>query len=79
MALITKFPDVHNEFTLTAWPLKGFFGRGQTGFYVPLYQRPYSWDENNVEQLMDDLVTGIETMLTDENSIAFLGTVILCQ
>ncbi|PLW66894.1 DUF262 domain-containing protein [Pseudohalioglobus lutimaris] len=77
--LISTFPDVSNEFTPQAYPLKEFFSQGQVGFYIPLYQRPYSWDTDNVEQLMDDLVKGIESTLTDSQSVSFLGTVILCQ
>ena len=77
--LISTFPDVSNEFTPQAYPLKEFFSQGQAGFYIPLYQRPYSWDTDNIEQLMDDIVKGIESTLTDAQSVSFLGTVILCQ
>jgi len=24
-------------------------------FFIPSYQRPYSWDKNNTEQLLDDI------------------------
>ena len=77
--LISSVPEVATEFTPQAYPLHEFFDMGQVGFYIPLYQRPYSWDTDNVDQLMDDLVKGIESTLNDEKSVSFLGTVILCS
>ena len=76
--LIKELPDISNEFTPQAYTLREFFLAGDRGFYIPLYQRPYSWNLDNVEQLMDDLVKGIDSVLTDAKSVSFLGTVILC-
>lgn len=45
---------------------------------VPVYQRPYSWGEQQVEQLLDDLTeaAGIGSAETAEDSY-FLGTILL--
>ncbi len=76
--LIKEIPDVSNEFTPQANTLHDFFTSESRGFYIPLYQRPYSWNTENVEQLMEDLLKGVETTLTNHLSVSFLGTVILC-
>ena len=47
------------------------------GFYIPLYQREYSWDTDNVKQLIDDLSRGVDSLCSDEDEeIRFLGTLI---
>jgi len=40
-------------------------------FRVPEYQRPYSWDSDNFEELISDLLE------TDHNQEYFLGTIVL--
>lgn len=52
------------------------------GLYIPIYQREYSWDTNNIEQLLEDITKGIEALveaeskLEQEEEIRFLGTII---
>ena len=75
--MINNTPDVSSEFLPQAKPLYEFFSDSK-GLYIPLYQRPYSWNPENIEQLMDDLSKGVESTLNSSNSITFLGTVILC-
>lgn len=49
-------------------------------FIVPLYQRPYSWDVENVRQLLDDITTGLTYYLEDpESQVHFLGTLITIE
>lgn len=79
MILIKDIPDISNEFTPRADTLREFFAPSGRGFYIPLYQRPYSWNKTNVEQLMDDLVKGVDSLLLNDKSVTFLGTVILCS
>jgi hypothetical protein len=76
--LIKDVPEVSNEFTPQAATLHDLFTSDARGFYIPLYQRPYSWNSDNVEQLMEDLLKGVEGTLTNSKSVSFLGTVILC-
>ncbi|MFD2969964.1 DUF262 domain-containing HNH endonuclease family protein [Sphingobacterium bambusae] len=55
-----------------------YFVQPGVGFYIPLYQREYSWDTSNIEQLLEDIAKGIEDLSDDstENQIRFLGTII---
>ena len=48
-------------------------------FYVPAYQRQYNWDSKKVQRLLESTVEGLLGLLTDENSFAFLGTIIIIQ
>ncbi len=47
--------------------------------YIPLYQRKYSWDTENIEQLMDDICSGVSDLFEDDKSIHFMGTMILVE
>ncbi|MES0811523.1 DUF262 domain-containing HNH endonuclease family protein [Roseibium sp. SCPC15] len=44
---------------------------GRNFFRVPEYQRPFSWDEDNFEDIIDDLINA------DKDEQYFLGTVVL--
>lgn len=57
--------------------LQDFFSQGGRGFYVPYYQRNYSWDEENARKLIEDMFSSIKRTLTKPNNSIFLGTVIL--
>lgn len=65
------------SFTHSADSLQSFFSQPGRGFYVPYYQRNYSWDEENAEKLVTDIFSGIKRTLTKPNNSIFLGTVIL--
>ena len=58
-----------------------FLNQSGQGLYIPLYQRDYSWDTDNIEQLLEDLSRGIQRIalgeVTDDSKeIRFLGTII---
>ncbi len=58
-----------------------FLNQSGQGLYIPLYQRDYSWDSDNIEQMLEDLTRGIQRIasgeVTDDNKeIRFLGTII---
>ena len=46
---------------------------------VPLYQREYTWEEENINQLFDDIILGIRELSNEDgdNATTFLGTTIL--
>ena len=48
------------------------------GLYIPLYQRDYSWDKDNIIQLQEDIESGVSRIVNtqDEQEIRFLGTII---
>ena len=58
-----------------------FLNQTGQGLYIPLYQREYSWDSDNIDQLLEDLTRGIQRIargeVTDDTKeIRFLGTII---
>ena len=55
-----------------------YFVQPGLAFYIPLYQREYSWDKSNIHQLLEDISKGIEDLTLDksDNQIRFLGTII---
>lgn len=57
--------------------LLDFFSQSGRGFYVPYYQRNYSWDEENATKLIEDIFSSIKRTLTKPDNSIFLGTVIL--
>ena len=68
--------DITKAFEVNSLTVYDFFTRGRTGYNIPQYQRPYSWDAENVDQLMDDICSGMFDVLNNENEIHFMGTVI---
>lgn len=49
--------------------------RGQ-GFYIPAYQRQFSWGRTNIERLFDDVSHGIHQLIQQEDATTFIGTLI---
>ena len=45
-------------------------------FEIPLYQRPYAWTNEHVEELLDDL---IDAMRRDRDAPYFLGSIVLIK
>lgn len=70
--------EIDQAFNTTGTSVYEFFQRPGIGLYIPLYQRDYSWDKDNVEQLLDDIARGIERLAEggNEDEIRFLGTII---
>lgn len=64
-------------FTHSADSLQSFFSQPGRGFYIPYYQRNYSWDDENAEKLVTDIFSGIKRTLAKPDNSIFLGTVIL--
>lgn len=58
-----------------------FLNQSGQGLYIPLYQRDYSWDSDNIDQLLEDLTRGVQRIASgevsdDSKEIRFLGTII---
>ena len=71
--------DISKAFTTQGEPVCEFFQRPGVGFYIPLYQRDYTWNNENIDQLMEDICHGVEVLAGDDDAIRFLGTVILVK
>lgn len=46
------------------------------GFYMPAYQRPYSWNKVNIKTLVDDVSSVFSNLLKSKDAIIFLGTLL---
>ena len=71
--------DIDKFFSTSSEPVLYFFNQQGLGYYIPFYQRKYSWDEENIEQLMDDICSGVSELLVDKETIHFMGTIILVE
>lgn len=74
--------NVENSFLTENRSVYTFFNQPGQGLYIPLYQREYSWDNDNIEQLLEDLRRGIQRIASgeiannDSKEVRFLGTII---
>lgn len=68
--------DIDSAFLTSGYSVYEFYQRPGIGFYIPLYQREYSWDKDNAEQLLEDIEKGVMAMVEYETEIRFLGTII---
>ncbi|MBV5328529.1 MAG: DUF262 domain-containing protein, partial [Chlorobium sp.] len=71
--------DISKAFGTPAEPIGDFFQRPGVGYYIPLYQREYSWTKENIDQLMEDVICGVDALLSNDDAIHFMGTVILVK
>lgn len=53
---------------------------GSRGFYIPPYQRPFSWDDDEIARLFEDVVEGINQIANKperhDAALSFIGTVV---
>lgn len=71
--------DLHREFNSSGESVQDLFDKAEEGFFVPPYQREYTWEEDNVNQLFDDLVLGTRELSEKTTATTFLGTTILTE
>ena len=62
----------------TELPLSSVFGVDYA-FNIPLYQRPYSWEVQHVETLIDDLTSAMERSDPENPTPYFLGSIVLVK
>lgn len=71
--------DFNESFKPLTKSISEYFIDNITGYYIPIYQRKFSWNEHNINQLMSDICSGVKTFLDDSKNLRFLGTIILIQ
>jgi hypothetical protein len=70
--------DISRVFTNRSESVANFFQQPGIGYYIPLYQREYSWDTENIDQLMEDICSGVHDIVDGtRDPIHFMGTLIL--
>lgn len=65
------------EFKADGQTLHRYLQQPGLGFYIPIYQRGYSWGKENITRLFEDLVYGIERYAAEGAAMTFLGTFIV--
>jgi len=68
--------EIDKIFTATAKSTWHFLIENGQGCYIPAYQRPYAWDNENISRLFEDILHGIRQITHRPDTISFLGTII---
>ncbi len=68
-------------FNLQTKLLESLLGDAQSFYRIPEYQRPYSWEDEQVEQLLDDLYEAWDKgrINNSQESSYFLGSIVLVE
>jgi hypothetical protein len=68
--------QIDQIFTAKAENVWQFLHAAGQGCYIPAYQRPYAWDDRNVDRLVEDVINGLGHLVDRSSAISFLGTII---
>jgi uncharacterized protein with ParB-like and HNH nuclease domain len=69
--------DISRVFTNKSESVFDFFQQPGIGYYIPFYQREYSWDAEKIDQLREDICSGVKDIVDGvSNPIHFMGTLI---
>ena len=69
--------NLEGVFTSEMHSVREFFSENKAGFYLPPYQREYSWELPSVVRIIKDACYGLELLATQSNAVTFLGSVVL--
>lgn len=69
----TEIEEIFPTKTLSVWQ---FIIENGQGCYIPPYQRPYSWDEENILRLFEDVLRGIRQITERPDTMSFIGAII---
>ena len=70
-----KAVDIKTVYNAGAKPLNEIFGNADAFYEVPDYQRPYSWGEDEIQDLWDDIYTAY----MEKREVYFLGSIIVAK
>lgn len=62
--------------------ISDFFRSDAIGYYIPAFQREYSWRKDNVQQLLEDLCNGVNFLVEaegNESELHYLGIMIVLE
>ncbi|WP_420619219.1 DUF262 domain-containing protein [Candidatus Poriferisocius sp.] len=65
-----------NDFHHSSPTFGELIGRQGLCFYVPTYQRSFTWGSDQIERLFEDLFAGTDRVAAGDNPSTFLGSVI---
>ena len=69
--------NLEGIFTSELHSIQELFSENKVGFYIPPYQREYSWEISHVLRIIEDACYGLEILATKSNAVTFLGSVVL--
>ena len=69
--------DITEIFKTVPRTTRQVLGAPGVGFYVPIYQWGYNWDSKHIGRLFEDVGRGLRSLIENENSITFLGNLIV--
>jgi hypothetical protein len=71
--------EISKVFTQSLVATQSLISDPGTNFYVPPYQRPFAWKDENFERLLTDICAEVERVNDgdDLNAVAYLGSVIV--
>lgn len=69
--------EVKDVFSATPSSIIQILGQANFGYYIPAYQREYSWDKDKVSRLFEDSGLGLTHLAEKNDAITFLGTLIV--
>ena len=69
--------DIKNVFDVKTVDMTELFANAQEKcFYIPAYQRPYSWKKDDINRMWEDIVYGLEQLNSSDDYVTFLGSII---
>jgi uncharacterized protein with ParB-like and HNH nuclease domain len=69
--------DIAKVFTNKSESVLDLFQQPDIGYYIPFYQREYSWDAENIGQLMEYICSGVKDIVDGgSDPIHLMGTLI---
>ena len=68
--------EIESVFKAGSKSVLDFLRSGGQACYIPAYQRPYAWSNENIERLVEDATQGLNSLLSWPDSVTFLGTII---
>ena len=66
----------NNKIEVEALPLEGIICLNENLYQIPLYQRPYSWGQEQIEELIDDLFQAFDEKNEEDY---FCGSIVLVK
>ncbi len=69
--------DPANIFRPETSYISSHFTNSRAGYYIPSYQRYYTWDYNHIDYFFENICLGLNSLPTLQNALTFIGTFIL--
>ena len=68
--------EIENLFKPTSASVRQLVADQVGGFEIPPYQRPYRWKPADIRRLIEDVISSMNRIADDPNSVTFIGALI---